>query len=166
MIPDELGSERNPLEFQIETNLANSRLLFRGLPRGPAEFTGVCRGEGEQVGQRRRGIRIEPAPSGEEAGHGRYRRVLIGKSYRVGIPRGAVATHFGERKFADRESRGVLDGVSQDRIMKEDRHAVPGEMDVRLDRRNSKIERDLEGGECVFGLKATGAAVTLEVKTG
>ena len=115
------------------------------------------RGEGEQLRQRRRRVRVDVVPLGEEAGAGRDARILSGKAAPIRIAISPIAAQLGQREAADgsRWKRGRrAEAAADDRVVKDDDLPVSGEMQIGFDGGDAEIEGDFKAGQSVLGLEA------------
>src|SRR5262245_41117972 len=134
------GAEWHAFEFQVESDLRRLAALHIGLSRLPSQASGIGGDEGEQILQRRYGIKWQRPLHRKRLSHLPRSARLLAKRVRVGIEVDQVTTNFGERQAADLwvEHRRRRGGSRKDAclsrrqglIVAKNGNAVLGEVDI------------------------------------
>jgi hypothetical protein len=112
----------------------------------------------------------------EPSSQQRNARLLLGEVLRIGVSVRPVTAQLRDSERTNRCKRRRLGGPSawqqlrQSRpdhgIVAEDRQTVAAEVNIRFDRGHAQIECQLEPGQRIFGSKAAGPTMALEIEGG
>jgi hypothetical protein len=157
--------ERYPLQFQVEPDSPRTRTLRIALSGLFPHFSGIHGCERKKVRHRRHSVGVDVVLIRIDLGQFCYGRVLLGETLRIGVP---VRTQYPQLRKRQTTYRGCGDGPEytciQQCIVYQNGETVVGQVYVRLNRRDSDIEGNLESGKRIFGFQSTSAAVALEIE--